>query len=76
MKIRKVMVPILFWVGVAILVMGVVIGAISDVAYLSHNTIFSFESLALMFGQVASPIWEGLALIAGSIIIERLYGNT
>jgi hypothetical protein len=73
MKIAKVLVPVLFWVGLAIIVVGVIMGLIADAAYLSSNP-FSSQSLALMFGQVASPIWEGLALIAGRVIIGWLYG--
>lgn len=73
MKIAKVLVPVLFWVGLAIIVVGVIMGLISDASYLGSNP-FSLQSLALIFGQVASPIWEGFALIAGSVIIGRLYG--
>lgn len=73
MKIAKALVPVLFWVGLAIIVVGVIVGLMSDASYLGSNP-FSSQSLALMFGQVASPIWEGLALIAGSVIIGRLHG--
>ncbi len=73
MKIAKVLVPALFWIGLAISVVGVIVGLISDASYLGSNA-FSPQSLTLMFGQVASPIWEGLALVAGSVIIGRLYG--
>lgn len=73
MKIAKVLVPVLFWVGLAIILFGVVGGVIADASYLGSNP-FSAESLPLMFGRVASPIWEGLALIAGGVIIGRLYG--
>lgn len=73
MKIAKLLVPVLLWVGIAVIVVGVIMGLVSDASYLGSNP-FSPQSLALMFGQVASPIWEGLALIAGSVIIGRLYG--
>lgn len=73
MKIATVLVPVLFWAGLAILVVGVIMGIISDGSYLGSNP-FSLQSLALIFGQVVSPIWEGLALIAGGVIIGRLYG--
>lgn len=73
MKIAKFVVPVLIWAGLAIIVVGVSMGLISDASYLGSNP-FSPQSLVLMFGQVSSPIWEGLALVAGGVIIGRLYG--
>lgn len=71
MKRAKALVPILFWAGIAILVVGVVIGIVWDIDELQVNP-YTVQSLALLFGQVSTPIWEGLALIAGSVIVDRL----
>ncbi|PSR23673.1 MAG: hypothetical protein C7B45_02615 [Sulfobacillus acidophilus] len=73
MKIPKILVHILFWAGLVISVAGAIMGLISDASYLGANP-FSLQSLALLFGQIASPVWEGLALITGAVIIGRLYG--
>lgn len=69
MKIATALVAVLFWVGLAVVVVGVIMGLISNVSYLGFTS--SPQNLALMVGQVASPIWEGLALIAGSVSIGR-----
>lgn len=71
MKKAKARVPILLWAGIAILVVGVVIGIVWDIDELQVNQ-YTVQSLALLFGQVATPIWEGLVLIAGSVIVDRL----
>lgn len=73
-KIGKI-VPIIYWVGMVIIVVGGIMGVLSDISELASNP-FSAQSLTLLFGQIASPIWEGLALIAGRVIIKRLYGNS
>ncbi len=74
MKIGQI-VRVMYWVGIAIIVVGGILGLVSDISELAANP-FAGQSLALLFGQIASPIWEGLALIAGSVIIKRLYGNS
>ncbi|NMP21086.1 hypothetical protein [Sulfobacillus harzensis] len=67
-------VPVMSWVGIAIMVVGGTMGVLSDVDELASNP-FSDQSLALLIGEVAPPIWEGLAAIAGSIIIKPLHSN-
>jgi hypothetical protein len=80
MKVAKIAAPIMFWVGIAILVVGLAAGISADIGVWSQSTTPLsgpfLGSFALLFGQVASPIWEGLALVGGSLIIRRMYESS
>lgn len=75
MKIGNI-VPVMYWVGIIIIVGGGALGIVSDASYLARLHPLSGQSLTLLFGQVASPVWEGFALIAGSLIVNRLYDKS
>ncbi|MCY0878798.1 MAG: hypothetical protein OWU84_07655 [Firmicutes bacterium] len=71
----KRMAGLLYWVGFAILVVGVISGGVADVSQLV-STPFSGQSVALLFGQIASPLWEGLLLMAVALVLRRLSGES